>query len=149
MRRLARRRFAYRLTLSFATCFHPGCVARRAATPAETGPHATASRSSTAPLVRLSLARIFESPPGTVRVRTVSRPGLEELVRAGGPGGHGRRLFYMGSEADWDYYLLAHHTFSFFVRVSRDQNPMACRMPLTGNSLAWRRADVERPVINP
>ena len=85
---------------------------------------------------------MFRAPPGQIRVYTTTRPWLDAR-RSAGDGSDfdngARPLFYMGSDADWDYYYLADHAFGMFWRVRSEHNPQAERMPLTGNSLAWRK----------
>ena len=104
----------------------------------------------------LSMVRIdpdmFQAPPGQIRVFTTSRPALD-AARSRGSGDDfdngASPLFYMGSEADWDYYYLANHAFGLFYRVSREYNPQADRMPLTGNSLVWREVKAGAPTTKP
>jgi hypothetical protein len=83
---------------------------------------------------------IFQAPPGHIRVFTTTRPRLDAARRPASDdfdnGAH--PLFYLGSDDDWDYYYLADHAFGLFHRVSREYNTQDQRMPLTGDSLAWR-----------
>jgi hypothetical protein len=83
----------------------------------------------------------FQAPPGEIRVLTTTRSALD-AARSRGDGSDfdngARPLFYIGSDADWDYYYLADHAFSLFWRVRREFNRQDERMELTGNSLAWR-----------
>jgi hypothetical protein len=84
---------------------------------------------------------VFRAPSGQIRVFSTTRPVLDAMRRPGDGGdfdNSARPLFYMGSDADWDYYYLADHAFGLFYRARREFNSQDERMALTGNSLAWR-----------
>jgi hypothetical protein len=84
---------------------------------------------------------MLEVPAGTIRVVTVSRGLLDAMSRSESLDefdNAAKLLFYMGSDDGWDYYLLAHHTFSRFYRVAGLQNEQDERMPLTSDSTGWR-----------
>jgi len=84
-------------------------------------------------------------PSGTVQVFTVTRAVLQQRAKTGWPGGHATTLLYMGSKEGYDYYYVAHHTFSQFYRVPREENSQPDRMPLTGNSRQWREVSPQFP----
>jgi hypothetical protein len=83
---------------------------------------------------------MFQAPPGQIRVFTTTRPLLDAARRPASDDfdNSAHPLFYMGSDDGWDFYYLADHAFGLFYRVSREHNTQDERMPLTGNSLAWR-----------
>jgi hypothetical protein len=115
-------------------------------TPRDSAPQLTDRPTTAVPSMRyLERVRItedmFEAPPGQIRVFTTTRQWLD-AKRSRGDGSDfdngARPLFYMGSDADWDYYYLADHAFGLFWRVRCEFNRQDERMALTGNSVAWR-----------
>jgi hypothetical protein len=140
MRRPARH-FLACLTLSIVVSAATGCATRDPSPQLALADRPASTRAIEQDyLRRISITvETFQAPPGMIRVFTTTRRQLDAQVRANFPVGFdGTSVFYMGSDADWDYYLFAHHTFSQFYRVSRAENEQDNRMPLVGDSLAWR-----------
>ena len=96
---------------------------------------------------------MFQAPPGMIRVFTTTRPALDAMRRPATRGidfdSASRPLFYMGSDDDWDYYYLGDHAFGLFWRVRREHNRQEERMPLNGNSLAWREVKTDAATTRP
>jgi hypothetical protein len=123
-------------------CVAPACREQQSVAPVQdqqaVTPVLTDRPATISPLAAID-PTAFEAPPGMVKVFTISRAALEERVRSGWPGGFESSLFYIGSDDEWDFYFVGHHTFSLFYRVARAGNTQDDRMPLTGDSLAWRQ----------
>jgi hypothetical protein len=127
--------------LSAISAMGIGCAPQQPAPPRDvTNPQWTSELDGYVRAMPLG-ADMFQAPPGQVLVYTTTRPSLEAMRRPGDGSqfdNGARPLFYMGSDDDWDYYYVADHAFGLFWRVRREHNPQGHRMPLTGNSLAWR-----------
>jgi hypothetical protein len=126
--------------LSVISFMGAGCAPRKSAPAITDRPPTT--QQAYAYLDRVQINEdMFRAPPGQIRVTSVSRAWLEAM-RSPGDGADfdngARPMFYMGSDADWDYYYLAEHAFGLFYRVRRKVNQQANRMDLTGDSLVWR-----------